>query len=50
MVVPAICDTCFQLQCNAEPDSGGLDPAIRASQGDAVPVSVDARLKAGHDD
>jgi hypothetical protein len=26
----------------------GLDPAIHVSQADAVPVCVDARLKAGH--
>jgi hypothetical protein len=28
----------------------GLDPAIHPSPADAAPVSVDARLKAGHDD
>jgi hypothetical protein len=28
----------------------GLDPAIHASQAHAVPVDVDARLKAGHDE
>jgi hypothetical protein len=28
----------------------GLDPAIHAPPADAMPVSVDARLKAGHDD